>query len=547
MRPNHTTPMFRGIAATNARIVRALLMSCALASAGAALADEPPLAASAPVEEAKFDIMEFRVLGNTLLGVTDIERVLLKLTGPGKTGADVDAARGALEQRYRDAGYPTVLVNVPEQAVAEGIVRLQVVEGKVEQLSIKGSRYFSLEWIRKQVPGLAKGAILYLPEVQNQLGRLNAETGDRGVTPVLRPGRVPGTVEAELRVAEELPLHGDVELNNRYSGNTTKSRLSAGLRYDNVWQRRHSFGFNYQTAPEKTAESSVWSGTYMARFAATDAILVVYGVQSDSETAALGDVDVFGKGRIIGVRGIVPLDASTQGSRSVTLGFDYKDFDENLTAHGADISKTPIKYVSWLGQYGGGDRGEKYSTQWSFGTVFGIRGVENSTREFADKRSGGKANFVILKSDVDFHRSAIANSAVRAHATAQLSDSPLISNEQFNAGGADTVRGYKESAALGDYGAVASLEWSTPSFGANIAEPVRDLHGLFFIDGAALYVREAPPGQERRTELYSAGIGLRLSAWKTLTLDTDLAMALKAAGDTGENEWRVHGRIAYSF
>ncbi len=515
--------------------------------AGQANGDDAVNTPAVPAGEARFEVSEFRVIGNTLLDVIDVESVLMRFLGPGKTGADVDAARQVLEQRYREAGYPTVLVNVPEQAVTEGVVRLQVVEGKVERLSIKGSKYYSLSLIKKQVPGLAEGAILYLPEVQRQMSQVNAASGDRTVTPVLRPGKTPGTVEAELRVTETFPLHGDLELNNRYSGDTSKSRLSAGLRYDNLWQSAHSLAVNYQTAPEEPKESTVWSGTYLARFTTTENVLVVYGVQSDSETAAVGDLNVIGKGRIMGVRGILPLVPPEHGTRTITLGLDYKDFDETITVQGSDTLNTPITYVSWLAQYGGGERTEDSSLQWSLGAVVGIRGIENSNQEFANKRYNAKANFLILKSDLDYQTKNIQSSTLRWHVAAQLCDAPLISNEQFFAGGADSVRGYKESQAPGDYGAVMNIEWSTPSYAAAVSEQVRDLRALFFIDAASLRLRDALPGQDRSTELYSTGIGLRTSAWSTLSLDVDLAMALKEFGDTDKNEWRVHGRLSYSF
>ena len=86
------------------------------------------------------------------------------------------------------------------------------------------------------------------------------------MTPVLRPGKTPGTVEVDLKVKDELPLHGSLELNDRYSTDTSRLRLSAMLRYDNLWQKEHSFSLQYQTAPEKPGEVKVWSGTYLARF-----------------------------------------------------------------------------------------------------------------------------------------------------------------------------------------------------------------------------------------------------------------------------------------
>ena len=45
----------------------------------------------------------------------------------------------------------------------------------------------------------------------------------------------------------------------------------------------------------------------------------------------------------------------------------------------------------------------------------------------------------------------------------QVADQPLVSSEQFSIGGQDTVRGYLESEALGDYGIAGTLELRSPN------------------------------------------------------------------------------------
>ena len=57
----------------------------------------PALADEKPVEQ-RFDVHEYRVLGNTVMANRDIEGVLYPLLGDSKTLSDVDTARGALEK-----------------------------------------------------------------------------------------------------------------------------------------------------------------------------------------------------------------------------------------------------------------------------------------------------------------------------------------------------------------------------------------------------------------------------------------------------------------
>ena len=80
----------------------------------------------------QFDVWEYQIQGNSRLAAIDIERAVYVYLGPAKTIDDVELARAALEQVYRDKGFATVLVDIPEQDVIDGVVYLSVTEGQVE-------------------------------------------------------------------------------------------------------------------------------------------------------------------------------------------------------------------------------------------------------------------------------------------------------------------------------------------------------------------------------------------------------------------------------
>ena len=106
--------------------------------------------------EEGFDLLAIDVEGNTVLPVTAIEAAIEPHLGPGRGMAGVEAARTALEAVYQKAGYLTVLVDVPEQKVEGGIVRLSVIEGRVGALYVLGSRYHDQGYIRDKVSAAAK-------------------------------------------------------------------------------------------------------------------------------------------------------------------------------------------------------------------------------------------------------------------------------------------------------------------------------------------------------------------------------------------------------
>src|SRR5580700_1637897 len=128
---------------TGARVAAATLAAfCATGLwPGRLEAADAPSSTSAPVAaKPTFDIQEFRVLGNHLLAAVVIERAVYPYLGPAGTIETVKQAADALEKAYQDSGYGTVFVDIPEQQVDDGIVRLKVTEGVLERVHVRGDR-----------------------------------------------------------------------------------------------------------------------------------------------------------------------------------------------------------------------------------------------------------------------------------------------------------------------------------------------------------------------------------------------------------------------
>ena len=66
---------------------------------------------------------------------------------------------------------------------------------------------------------------------------------------MVKEGRVPGTMDVDLRVDDKSPWSASVGLNNDYSADTSKLRGMVTLGHDNLWQSGHTFSLTYFTAP----------------------------------------------------------------------------------------------------------------------------------------------------------------------------------------------------------------------------------------------------------------------------------------------------------
>jgi hemolysin activation/secretion protein len=508
----------------------------------------------------KFDLLEFEIEGNSVLAVPQVEQAVMPFLGPERTLAEVEKAREALEKAYQSAGFLSVFVDIPEQRIESGVVRLRVVEGRVDRLAVTGSRYYDQGFIRQGVPALAPGTVPDFNQLQAQIGALSRE--QRQLQPVLKPGRTPGTLDAEIKVSDQLPLQGTVELNNRHAPDTDPWRLQGNVRYDNLFQRDHSVGITAIVAPFAAEQSQVLAVNYAAPLT-PDWTALGYVVFSDSEVEPLGAVTVFGRGLTMGARGVVQLGDARE--HQISFGVDYKDLKERTVA-GTDELSTPLRYLpfqlAYTGNWADGRALTTFNSSWTFAVRSILQrdidcpGNIGPVDQFACKREGGDGSFGYWRADLR-HVRPLAEFAGLPGSVAlrlgwQLAGQPLVPAEQFIAGGADTVRGYLEAEGSGDEGLLGAVEWRSANLWPAPAEGstamrIDDLSLLAFVDAARLRVREPSVGQDARFTLAGTGFGLRVRAMKQLSADVDLAWPLRSTVESPSGEPRLHVRLSAAF
>ena len=328
--------------------------SAGIAPASAQTAPAMPPAAAAP----PFDIMEYVVDGNTVLPIPEVEDAVYPFLGEKRSADDVDKARDALEQIYRSRGFQTVQVVIPQQGVESGIIHLQVIENPVGRLRVVDSRYHSLDRIKSEAPSLSEGTVLNTNDVQKDIVALNQQP-NLTVTPRLKAGAVPGTVDVDLEVEDHFPVHASVEINNQHADHTSELRVIGSVGYDNLWQAGHSVNLSYQVAPQNPSDAKVLSGSYMARLPRSGVSLLAYGVKSDSDVAALAGTDVVGRGDIFGARAIVNLPGTDKFFHSLTVGVDRKNLSQNVITGGTPSNAPVLYYPVTLAYAAGWHDGEE--------------------------------------------------------------------------------------------------------------------------------------------------------------------------------------------
>ncbi|MCV2349667.1 ShlB/FhaC/HecB family hemolysin secretion/activation protein [Paucibacter sp. Y2R2-4] len=552
----------------------AWLGGAALAVAGPSFAQQASQQAAAaqeaPIAAPRFDILEYEIEGNTRLNDLQIEAAVLPFLGLQLGMNEVEAARAALEKVYQNAGYLTVFVDIPEQRIDGGVIRLVVLEGRVGSLQVTGSKYFAQGRIRNAVAELAPGTVPNFNTVQQQLASVSRGE-ERRVQPVLRPGRVPGTVEAELKVEDSLPLGGSVEMSNAAADGTDPLRMSANLHYDNFLQKDHQISFTWMGAPRAPKQSRVLVFNYQAPLADGDS-LIFSAVDSSSDIESLGGARVLGKGTTLGLR-YSTSKALANSFHGLSLGFDYKNLTEDVLSS-TGVTPSPLQYIPFQASYSGNWWGEGLQQQVSVTLTQGLRSLLQRTRQdcpvpgsptgygeadqFACKQRSADGGFSTLRLD---WRASQRLGAVElaARLNGQLSTQALTSAEKFSVGGADTVRGYAEGSVAGDQGLLASLELRSRNLGSVLSslreEPEWSNLPLFneltfygFVDAARVSLFNPEPGQQKRTPLLGGGLGLRLAVRPGVSLSMDWAQRHRPIPNRPDaSKDFVHVRAALRF
>ena len=512
------------------------------------VADSPTGMATNAVDRSQvIYIKEFRVLGNHQLSRSEVEKAVYPYMGPERTPDDVEQARAALEKAFQEKGFQTVNVQIPQQTGKRGIVFLQVAEGKIGRLNVEGSRYYTINSIKKQVPSLQPGSVPDFNKVSKEILALN-QWSDRQVIPTLTPGFEPGTVDVNLKVKDTLPWHGSAEFNNRYSFGTPEFRLNLASSYDNLWQLGHSVGGSYQTAPQQPSAVKNWNLFYTAPIPKVDwlKLNISYSQQNSISTLGGGGSSL-GNGNTAGFRFLCSLPAAKDFSQSFNWGIDFKHVNQvtqlSQVSAGANVNEQPLDYWPVRLNYSGVWAPSNSVTILDAGLSFGFRGAAISVgnnsygneSQIADAKFGADGGFISLDGDLSHTHDLPGGFQIFGKVQGQVSPEPLIFTEQFSGGGLSTCRGYLESTVIGDSGVFGTFEVRSPLLLPGHAG-INDWRVYAFLDGGTV-TNVAPSGATTPVytpsyNLVSYGFGSRLKMFKYLngSVDVGIPMTSQPAG-----------------
>ena len=208
-----------------------------------------------------FRVDRYLVEGNTILPAATVGAIFTNAPGAFGTNVTIDAilsAAGALQEAYRARGYMTVVVGLPQQSLADAVVRVTVTEAPLAAINVAGNRYFSSNNVIRALPGLRTNLLLNAKVFQRQLDAANLSR-DRSIYPVLGKGPEPGTSALTLNVKDTLPWHARLEVNNEATPGTPDLRANFSSQYDNLWDWEHQVGLQYSFSIDNFKEGNTYN------------------------------------------------------------------------------------------------------------------------------------------------------------------------------------------------------------------------------------------------------------------------------------------------
>ncbi|MGK0180255.1 MAG: hemolysin activation/secretion protein, partial [Nitrospinales bacterium] len=189
-----------------------------------------------------FFVREIKITGNTLISTEDLLPLLDVGEGENMTLGVLTLYANEVTAAYAVQGYFLARSFIPAQEIENGVVIMQVVEGKLGKIKVAGNKTIASEQFTQRMISLRDEEVLNESALERVLLELNSLMGIT-VKSVLRPGELPGTTDLVLQVAETRPYTVSVDADNFGSRFTGPIRFGATATVGNLFKLGDQFSF----------------------------------------------------------------------------------------------------------------------------------------------------------------------------------------------------------------------------------------------------------------------------------------------------------------
>jgi hemolysin activation/secretion protein len=492
----------------------------------------PPIPATDRIK-----VLRYEVAGSTVFSAQELARITQPFTGD-VTFDRIQAAKNAIEKLYLDRQYLTSGAYIPTGqtlSIDGAVVRIQIVEGKLEEIQVTGTQRLKPDYIRSRL-ALATSQPLNNDRLIEGLRLLQQDPLIGSIAAELSSGIQPGTNLLEIKVTENQTFTSEIATNSHRPP-------SIGS-----WQRR---------AQISEANVTGWGDRVILAYSNTDGsngIDASYTVPLNPSQTTLS-VNLGGTNSRIIEEPYRSLDITTNSRYaevSVRQPLIRRAGQDSTQEFALSLTGSKLESTSALGNTpyplspGADNNGRLGVSALRFGQEYTYRDSRSVLALRSQVNVGVNAfnstinnnvpdsRFVSWQGQGRWLKQLAPNTDLILQGRVQLADRSLVALEQFAVGGQTTVRGYRQDALLADNGAFASVELQLPigSTGNNVFQVAP------FIDLGTVW-NNANRANFSGNTLLSTGVGLQ---WRSDNLSARIDWGIPVVNAAAQkNSWQDNG------
>ncbi len=488
-------------------------------------------------------VRKIRITGNTVFPTAELEKIAAPFENRELTSTDLEELRRRLTAHYIERGYINSGAVIPDQSIADGVVEMRVVEGRLTRTEIEGTVHFSKDYFSDRI-ALSAGPPLNLRELEQRLQVLLGHPMVRSMNAQLAPGEQPGEAVLRAQVVEAPRYELGAQVDNKLAPSLGEAKLTLSGAVNNLLGRGDQLGAELGYADGIPHDVRL---RYRTPITARDMAL---GVHYENTKAVVTEepfdvLDIKSKLETVGIELSQPV-YRTQNQQLLLAGvLERRETETTLLgvpfsfSPGVNEGKATVSVLRLVADYV--DRGRTQVIAGRSTISVGLDAFDSTVNaEAPDSR------FIAWLGQLQWVRrlSEARGDQIRLRADFQLANDALLPVEQYAVGGLDTVRGYRSYQLLRDFGYTASLEYRIPLFGN--ADGWRNLQLAAYVDtGAAKFKDRDNPSP---SSISGVGMGLIWNPMRGLSAELYLAKGLDDVPDPPSHSLQdesVYFRLAY--
>lgn len=484
-----------------------------------------PANAPAGAEKVRFTLNNVSVEGASVYNNAELKSVYAGDVGKTISLADVYTIANRLTLKYRNDGYILTQVVVPPQEIDGGNVRLRVVEGYVDQITVQKadpSAPINMAGIQAYARQISTGGPLNARNLERELLLINDLPGVTARS-VLSPSQTKTGAADMTIVLDYDPVDGLVSVDNFGSRYLGPLQLGGAVTLNSMLGLNEAISAQIVTAPEDWYELAYGSLGY-------EQPVGIYGTKVHFNASAtdtdpgfdLKQFDVEGRSYLLNVGATHPFIRSRTENLTGRINYDWRRVRSANNIE--DTRRDRISSLRIGGRYEFidtllGAAANTIDAELSKGLhIFGAsdEGDDNLTRSEGDPQA------TKLEAEIQRLQRVTSNVNILLAARGQIASNALLSSEEFAIGGINSGRGYDPSEIVGDHGisGKVELQWREPiKFEQNFVESYQ-VYG--FYDIGRVWNEDATTSSQKRDSLASIGAGFRFD----LPYDVDAGVAI---------------------